>query len=185
MGAAAGAAVRSRPGDNADLTGKGLLAAVVQSLQLVWRRKGDVDGMVLPDVPVGQPLHLQHVLRRQPGVEIDGHQIVSDVKAHIVTVEFSAQDAADDVLAAVLLHEVKPPLPVNAPLYRLSHRERPVAEMQHLAVPLPDVLHRRAAQYPPIRRLAAPLRIEGRAVQYYSPAILLLLAGDNHPSKFG
>lgn len=62
MGAAAGAGVGPGKGDDAHPAGEGLLAAVLQDLQLLGGGKGDLNGVVLPDVAVGRLLQLLNLL---------------------------------------------------------------------------------------------------------------------------
>ena len=184
MGAAAGAAVRAGPGDNPHLAGQRLLAPVVQLLQLRGGGEGHGNGVVLPDILVGPALHLRSVLRRQLGVEINGHQLMADVEAHVAALEQAAQDSADDVFAAVLLHEVKPAGKVHLPGHALPYGKGSGADVDDLPVPLPDVRDGSAAQQALVRRLAAPLGVEGGPVQDHLPAPLLLPAGEDGPGKF-
>ena len=81
------------------------------------------------------------------------------------------------MLPAVLLHEVEPPGPVDGPLHGLPHGQGPVAEVDHLAVPLPGVGDVYAAQGAVVGGLAAALGVEGGAVQGDGPGVLLLDAG--------
>ena len=184
VGAAAGAAVRAGPGDDPHRALQGLLAAVRQGGQGFAVGPAGLHRVVLPDVLVGQGLDLRHVLRRQGGVEVDGHQVPADVEAHVVAVVPGAEDAADDVLPAVLLHEVEAAGEVDLPRYRLSHRQRAGAQVDHLPLLLMGVGDRYAAQDALVTRLAAPLGVEGRAVQNHLPAVLPLLTGEDLGGEF-
>ena len=146
VGAAAGAAVRAGPGDDPHRALQGLLAAVRQGGQGFAVGPAGLHRVVLPDVLVGQGLDLRHVLRRQGGVEVDGHQVPADVEAHVVAVVPGAEDAADDVLPAVLLHEVEAAGEVDLSRYRLPYRQRAGAQVDHLPLLLVGVSDRYAAK---------------------------------------
>ena len=113
MGAAAGAGVRLGEGDDAHLTGQCLFAPIVQGLQLFRRGVGDLDGQVLPDDFIGLLLHLLEQFRGQFHVKVDNNSVIPHVKAYIVGAGAAVEDAADDVLAGVVLHEGKAPVPVQ------------------------------------------------------------------------
>ena len=70
-------------------------------------------GVVGPDRSVGLPLHLQRLFPCDGGVVVNGDYVRAHVEAHIVTVEGAAQHAGDDMLTGVLLHEIKPAVPVH------------------------------------------------------------------------
>ena len=140
--------------------------------------------MVLPDVPVCQQLHFLHVLRCQHGVKVDCHQLMADMEPHIVAVEASAQNAADNVFPAVLLHKVEPPLKIYRTRGLTPNLQRPVAGVVNDAVPLPHIGHRRAAQRAMVGRLAAALRIESRSVQLDLPAVFGFLTAERPSGEF-
>ena len=130
--------------------------------------------MILPDVSVGLPLHLQHLLPTDVGVIVDGHDVGPHVEAHIVAVEGGAQHPADNMLPGVLLHMVKTPLPVNGAVDGAAHRQRPGAGVADDPVPLLHVRDRHAAKNAVVGGLPTSLRIEGGAVQHHQiPALLL------------
>ena len=184
MGAAAGAAVRPGEGDDAHLTGEFLLAAVVQLRQLLRQGAGDLHRPVRPDGLVSQSFRLQGLVPGDVGVVVDGHRLRPQVEAHIVAVKFFAQDAGDDVLSGVLLHMVKPADPVDGSHHHRAGFHRTVAGVENHAVSLMDIRHTHAAQGAVVRRLSAPLGIEGGAVQSHPPAVLRGLTGLNRGGKF-
>ena len=183
MGPAAGAAVRPRPRHDPHRACQRLLAAVVQRLQLRLVRPRNGNGAVLPDVLIGQTLDLLHILRRQLRVEVDGHQLMADMESHIVALEASAQDAADNMFAAVLLHKVKAPVEIDPAADLTAHLQRLAAGVTDHAVPLPHVGYSRAAQGAVVRRLSAALRIKGRPVQDHLPPVFPLFAANHHGGK--
>ena len=64
---------------------------------------------------------------------------MTNVKTHIIAAKFSAQNPADNVLTAVLLHKIKPSLPVDAPMDHGPDIHFPVAEVQNLSILLPHI----------------------------------------------
>ena len=185
MGAAAGAAVR--PGELCDAHRPlyCLFAAIGQDGQLLRRGIVRPEGMIFPDIPVGPVLHLQHLLPGHGSVIVDDDGIRTHVKTHIVAGKGSAEHAADDVLAGMLLHVVKAAVPVDDAADRPAYRQGAVAGVKHPSLPLLNVQHRRAAQYAMVRRLTAALRIKGRAVQsHQTGAVLSLIALRDDGVKF-
>ena len=184
MGAAAGAAVRAGKGHQPHLPGNILFGAVDRLFQGCPLQKPDIDGVVLPDVGVGRGLDGGQVFRGDLVVEVDGHHILPQVEAHIVAAVAGADDAADDVLAGMLLHMVKPPGPVDDAGDGFSHGQRPAAPVQDDAVLFPHVGHSGPAQRALVGRLAAPLGIKGGAVQHHHPPVLVLLTGQDGGGEF-
>lgn len=117
MGAAAGAGVGPGKGDDAHPAGEGLLAAVLQDLQLLGGGKGDLNGVVLPDVAVGRLLQLLNLLLGELHAEIDGDHVAPHVKAYVFTAIAGVSDPGDDMLPGVVLHQVEAAGPVNVPLH--------------------------------------------------------------------
>ena len=101
----------------------------------------------------------------------------------IITVVSAADDAADDMLTAVLLHMVKAPLPVNHTLYCFPHRNLFVTGVEDHSFLLTGIGNSNAIQTSVVCRLAAALGIKRGAVQLYQPPILPLLTGKNLRSK--
>ena len=184
VGTAAGAAVRPGPGDDPHIAGEGFFAAVGQGCKDLRRGIGDVHRVVLPDVLVGQGLHLPHILHGEGSVKVDGHQVVANMEAYVVTVIAAAEDAADDVLAAVLLHEVKAAGKVDGPGDGVPHGEGAVTEVEDFPVLLLHMGNGSAAQDAVVGVLATPFRVEGGAVQGDGEAVPLRDAGEDLGGKF-
>ena len=72
----------------------------------------------------------------------------------------------EQVLSVVLLHVVEAAGPIDRSFHFSAGVERTVEQVQHLAVPILHVEHRRTAQRALVPRLAAALGIEGAAVQH-------------------
>ena len=94
------------------------------------------------------------------------------------------------MLPGVLLHQVKPPVPVdNASDFR-PRLQGVVAGMDDLPIPAVDLQHldlplsARRLQPPGVVGLTAPLRVEGGAVQNDVEAFLPLNAGDHACLEF-
>ena len=172
MGAAAGAAVRPGEGDDADVAGDGLLAAVVDGGKLFAPVELDVHGMVFPEVAVGGGLHFLEGVPGDVGVIVDGDEILPHVEAHVVAGEAGAEHPGDDVLAAVLLHVVKAAVPVDGAGEGGADLHRGIHGVENRAVFFLDIQHLRLAQGAEVAGLAAALRVEGAAVQGHEVAIL-------------
>ena len=87
------------------------------------------------------------------------------MEAHIVPAEEPVDNTGDDMLSGMLLHQVKPTFPVDAPLRFPVHRQRSVAQMEHLLLFLPDRQHPDTAQSPQVASLTASFGIKGCPVQ--------------------
>ena len=183
MGAAAGAAVRLRKFHNADLPGELLLAPVLQGRQLLRRGIENLGLPVRPDGLVGQPLRLQGLFPGNIRVVINGDGFRPQVKPHVVTVVKAAEDAADDVLPGVLLHVVEAAGPVQGSGGHRTGLHRGGAGVDYRAVLLVNIgngnLPARGPQNAVVRRLAAPLGVEGRLVQDHLPGLPGGLAGED------
>ena len=176
MGAAAGAAVRSGEGHDADVPLQGLFAAVVDGVQLRTPVGLDIDGVVLIDILIGLGFDFQQFLPGDVGVEIDGHHIRPHVETYIVAVAAAADQPGADVLAGVLLHVVEPPGPVDDAGDSFPNFHGAVHIVENYPVFFMDVRHRRAVQGALVGGLAAPLRVEGGAVQCDNEAVFSGLA---------
>ena len=142
MGAAAGTGVGSGEGDDAHLAGEGLIAAILQHLQLRGSRISDGDGMVLPDVLVGPCLQLSHLLRSELYIQINGDHIAAHVEAHIVTAVEAVGNTGDDVLSRVMLHEIKAAGPVDLSLHLSACLQWSGAGVDDPPLTLVDLQHR-------------------------------------------
>ena len=185
MGAAAGAAVRLREGDDAHLPRQGLFAAVVQLLQLRRGGVGDLHRGVRPDDLVGLVLRRQGLLPGDVRVVVDGDGVGPQMEAHIVTVVVMAQNTGEDVLPGVLLHVVEAPGPVNAAGDVFANFHRFFDSVDYHPVLFMDIGDGNAAQGPVVGGLAASLGIEGGAVQGDKIPALARLAGEDFGGKGG
>ena len=171
MGAAAGAAVRPGEGDDPDVAGDGLLAAVVDGGELFAPVELDVDGVVFPEVAVGGDIHFLEGVPGDVGVVVDGDEVLPHVETHVVAGEAGAEHPGDDVLAAVLLHVVEAAVPVDGAGEGGADLHRTIHGVENRAVLLLDVQDLRLAQGAEVTGLAAALRVEGRAVQGHEVAV--------------
>ena len=184
MGAAAGAAVGPREGDDADLARQLLFAAVIQGVQGGFLRVGDLHGPVRPDGLVGFALRVQGLLPGDVRVIVDGHHIGSQVEAHIVTVVVGAENAGDDMLSGVLLHMVEAAGPVQRTGDGAADFHRLVAGVENDTALFMNIGDMGAAQGAVVRRLAAALGVEGGAVQRDGKAALGRLAAQDRGGEF-
>ena len=183
MGPAAGAGVRPREGDNADLPRDRLFAPIVQRSQLLRRGVGDRYGAVLPDVLVGPQLDVPQVFLLQRPVEIDGHQVAAQMEAHVVIAVGTVDQAGDDMLPGVLLHQVEAPRPVYSPLHLSPRLQAGGAGVDHRSILLLDLGDWDAVQRTGVPGLPSPFRIEGRAVQHHRPPTLVSSTGHHLGSE--
>ena len=173
MGAAAGAHIGTGNGHDAHLPFDLLFAAVGQGGQLLRGGVGDDHRHILPDDAVGFQLGGAQALGRDGHAGVHAHGLGPDVEADILGPEHPVQDAGKDVLAGVLLHFVKAPVPVDGFLYR-DARHGGVGQGRNAvpedAVLLVDIGHGqlgavRQGQGAPVGRLTAAFRVEHRTFQ--------------------
>ena len=105
------------------------------------------------------------------------------MEARVVAAVAAAGEAGEDVLPGVLLHHVQAPLPVDLPADGFPHGEGALRQVDNHAVPLLDVRYPDAGQDAVVRSLAAPLGIEGRAVQDNLPPVSPGRTGKNRGRK--
>ena len=106
------------------------------------------------------------------------------MEAHVVAAVTGADDAADHMLARMLLHMIEPSLPVDFTADGLPHRQRLIASVEDNAFLFPYVGDGGIAQHAKVGGLAAALGIKGGAVQRHQPAVFILLTGLHHGGEF-
>ena len=87
------------------------------------------------------------------------------------------------MLPGVLLHQVEAPVPVDDPGNVPPRFQGSIAGVDDLAFPVVDLQHLHAAKRPGVVRLAAPLGVEGGAVQHEVKALFPLFAGEDFSLK--
>ena len=105
------------------------------------------------------------------------------MKAGVVIAIAAVNNAGNDVLAGMLLHQVKPPVPIDAAFYHIAHRQRPVAQMDHRFSPLLHIQHLRTAEDTNVAGLSAAFGVKCRGIQRHFIAIRHRFAGDNGGTK--
>lgn len=98
------------------------------------------------------------------------------MEAHVVTVVAVAENAAENMLAGMLLHMVEAAVPVHHALHGLSHCQRLGEGVHNLVVLFLHVQDGDAAQSAVVGRLSAAFGIEGGAVQSYRISVFRGLA---------
>ena len=107
------------------------------------------------------------------------------MKAHVVIAEAAVDDPRDHMLPGVLLHPVKPGLPVDGPDHGRSRLQGSVGDMEQQPRLLPGVQDVYIMQRPPVSRLAAALGKKAGFVQDHRPGIVRPGAAFQHcPRKF-
>ena len=177
MNSAAGADIRARIGDDPHISLQLLFAAVRDFFQLLRIRPADLHPMILPYIPVGLQFQLLQILRRNLPVKIDDDHFRPHMKSHIIAAVFLMNHAADNMLPGMLLHQVKPPLPVDDPMHRRSLRKRRFHRMPDFSLLLLHIRHRNLIQRSQIAGLSSSLRVKYRPVQpnlipFFCPAAL-------------
>ena len=165
VGAAAGAAVCSREGHDAHLSGEFFFAAVVQRFQGLAGREGDLTGDISKDNGIGFGFCRQALLPGDFGIVVDGDGVRTHVEAHIVTVVISAEDTGENVLAGMLLHMVETPFPVNDTGYSFTNFHVSLNVVENHALFFMDVGHGKTIQCAVVSALPSSFRVEGGAVQ--------------------
>ena len=183
VGAAAGAKIQIRESDDPHLAGQLLFTPVGQRRQLLLGGPENLHLRVPPDGLVGPGLDFRQGLRLHGTVEIDGHGVVTHVEAHVVIAKAGVDQAADNVLAAVLLHQVEPPVPVDLALHGFANLQRMVAVVDDPAAGFVGIGDPDTAQDALVAGLAAALGIKRRPVQNHVVAVLPRLAGQDHGGK--
>ena len=178
MSAAAGADVRTRDGHDAHLSLDLLFGAVDKGGKLLPGGVADEHRHILPHDAVGGKLCLPQPLGADGHAGVHAHHLAAHMEAHILRPEHLVQNAGKDMLAGVLLHFVKPPVPVDAAgsgcagrcgsgqgIHRMPDDTRLLVDVQH-----PQHRAVRQGQSAPVGGLTAALRVEHRAVQRNAPA---------------
>ena len=187
MHSAAGADVRVLHSDQAHRPGQLLFAPVAHLAPLLLRGPVRRHWKVGPYGLVGQPLQLWEIRRGNLPVKVHCHTVGPHVEAHVfISIEL-VDNAGQDMLPGVLLHQQQAAGPVHIPFHLSVFLQRGRGDVADLPVPFPHIRNRDAAQNAVVRKLAPSLRIKGGSVQYHLPAVLDLwtgLAGE-HPCGKG
>lgn len=101
------------------------------------------------------------------------------MEAHVVVAETAVDNAGENVLAGMQLHEFEPARIVDPALDALPFGKRLFTKMHDLAAALVRVGHADAGQNAGVARLAAALRIKAGSVQHDIIAVLSRLTGYN------
>ena len=179
MRAAAGADVGVFNRHNPHASGQRLLAAVGNLFQLFFGREGNSDFAVFPDDFVRLALDLPQIVFRQHAGKIDRHHVGAHVKAHVVVAEAPVDNAGENMLAGVQLHQAQTPFPVDAALHLAARLQRLFAVMHNFAASLMRIRHADAGQTAGISRLTAALGVKCRPVQHHIKSVLSRRAGQD------
>ena len=179
MGAAAGAQVDVSELHEAYCTRQGLFTAVWEARQLVRLRIPDMRRKIGPDGLVRGTLQLLQGLLVHLAVKIDRHEVRAEVEADVLIAEARVDEAGDEMLAGVLLHEVQPPRPVDLARHVCTDRQSRRAAVQHRLAAQERLRDVRAAECARVAGLAAARGIKDCAVQLHEPAVFALLAGEH------
>ena len=99
------------------------------------------------------------------------------MEAHVVIAVGTVDQAGDDMLPGVLLHQVEAPRPVYSPLHLSPRLQAGGAGVDHRSILLLDLGDWDAVQRTGVPGLPSPFRIEGRAVQHHRPPTLVSSTG--------
>ena len=130
MGSAAGAEVGTTEVHDADISGEGLLRAVVDHLQLFRGRPDRAHTTILEDDGIGLLLDQHQLFPAERTVEIDGHHL-AHVEADVVIAIVPVHEAGHDVLTGVVPAVSHAACPIDHAVICLADRQRPVHGMQY------------------------------------------------------
>ena len=137
------------------------------------RRKIGPDGLVRGALQLLQGL-LVHL-----AVKIDRHEVRTEMEADVLIAKARVDEAGDEMLTGVLLHEVQPPRPVDLARHVRAGRQSCRTAVQHRLAAQERLRDVRAAERARVAGLAASRGIKDRAVQLHEPAVFALLAGEH------
>ena len=177
MGAAAGAAVRPGNGDDAHRALNGLFAAVGEGGQHFGGGVLGLHRQVGPDDAVGLGLGGGQPLGGDGQAGVQRGLLLADVEAHVLTAKHPVQDAAENVLAGVLLHAVQPVVHVQQALHGAADFQRRIGQVGDDPLLGLHVQHVGPVQGAPVGRLAAAFGEEGGLVQHHLKLALLFGGG--------
>ena len=156
-----------------------LFAPVRNLLELLRGGECNFDFAVFPDDLVCLALDGLQVFLREHAGKVDRHHVGPHMEAHVVVAETAVDNAGENVLAGVQLHEAEPALPVDSSLNVASNIQRLFAVVDDLAICFVRIRHAHVCEITGIARLAAALGIKGRFVQHYVEPVLSRRAGQN------
>ena len=117
MKSAAGTCVRTRKTGDPHVTLQFFFTSVFKFFQLFSCRIKCNKRVVFPDITVCFFFYLKDLLITYTGAVIDRYDILTHMKANIITVKSAADHSAYDMLAGMLLHVIKPALPVDLSMH--------------------------------------------------------------------
>lgn len=184
MRRAAGAEVHALDLHEPHLPGEFLLAAEIESFQLLSSRQQGAHRHIAPHGAVGFELDRLDVLRRELAGKVERHGVLAHVEAHIVIAEQAVHCAGDYVLAGVRLHPRKAHVPVDGALNLCPRLERPGQDVGDVPVlRLRKARYAHPAQRAAVRFLASPAREKGRPLQPHVESVPALPTGDDAGNK--
>ena len=179
MRSAAGAHIGVRNRDDTDPAGEFLLAAVLDVFKFFLRWVSDFNRKVLVNTPVCLALDLHQLIPGERAGQINRDDIITHVVSDIFITVMRMNKPRDNVLAAVILHQVEPPRPVDLSMDRSTFRQRRIGIMNnHIIRPALNILYvNRKAVGVSVRRECAVLHgvfsihLQNPAVRRLSPAL--------------
>ena len=176
--------IRSRKIYNTNLTCQLLLASVIQSLQFFRSWISNHNFLILPHFLIHFSLNLRKLRFIQHPIQIHCDYITTHMKSHIIITILRMDNTTHHMLSGMLLHQIKPTLPVNLTLNLRTHFQRLLRIMKQLAILLMNLRHLHIPQSSHITRLAATFRIKSTLIQNHSKPILMLPTLQNRRCKF-
>ncbi len=132
--------------------------------RLLRGQRQDMNGARLPDDLVRAALGRARLLTRHEAVEVDRRQLAAEVEGDRLRVRRLDEGLRQQVLAVVLLDVVAAPVGVDV-AFDAFGRQRPVEDVQDLAVLLDDRHDARLAERSGVPWLPAALGVERRPVE--------------------
>ena len=166
MDAAAGAGIKARHLHNANRPGQLPLGTVKHMGQLFLSGIPAGDGQILPDGTIGLLLNFPQILRRNNTVEIDFDHLAAHVETHIMITVTAMDDAGDDMLTGMLLHQIKTAIIIEDSFHTASDFQGTFTQMDYFFATLLHISNANTAQSTQIAGLSAAFRIKRGCIQH-------------------
>ena len=193
MCSTAGADICSREGYDTHLPVQFLLTAVFNTLYRFFVVYLNICNAIVPDNLIGFILNLTKLIHRKLTAQIDGDEITSHVETNILIPVLFMNETTDNMFSGMILHHVKPILPVDPSVNFGSFLQRLIRIVPNLAVLLmciqnsdffrPVLSRFRVLNYPAIPRLTAAFRIKCGTVKHNLITFPNLLTGYHRSIK--
>jgi len=179
MSSAAGAEIGSRKTYQTDLSCQLLFTSVGQNCKLLFIRIKNFYRLILPYFSVGFFFDLRKLPFIKNAAEVNGDHIAAHMKTHIIVSICLMYQTAYYVFPGMLLHQIKPSLPVYPAGNFCSRLQFSFHIMDQLSVLFLNICNFCISQNSQITGLSASLRIKCAPIQKHLKALLSFSAFHN------